>query len=102
MKLFISDLPFTLTEAELRLVLENFGAVSSLMLAVNRQDGKSRGFAFAEMEEDVPGTLLERLNSVDFSGKKMYAALAVDKEAYRPRVLGKKKRKRIHKMMYNS
>lgn len=101
MKLFISNLPFTLTETELRLVLENFGGVVSLMLAINRQDGKSRGFAFAEMQEYIPSTLISQLNTVSFNGKKMYAAEAVDKEQYQRPVLERRKRKRINKMMVN-
>jgi RNA recognition motif-containing protein len=99
MKIFISNLPFTFSEVDLAVLLEYYGKVGSLNLARNPQDGKSRGFAFVEMESPDPEALIKVVNSIRLFGKLIYAAEAVDKSLYRPPVAPfKKKRRRINKM----
>jgi RNA recognition motif-containing protein len=48
-KLFIANLPWSLTEAELRHLFEESGEVLSVRIPTRREDGKSRGFGFIEM-----------------------------------------------------
>jgi RNA recognition motif-containing protein len=50
-KLYVGNLPFTVTEAELRTLFEKHGAVERISLITDRESGRPRGFAFVEMAE---------------------------------------------------
>jgi RNA recognition motif-containing protein len=50
-KIYIGNLPFTTTEAELRAVFERHGSVDSVSVITDRETGQPRGFAFVEMAE---------------------------------------------------
>lgn len=49
MRIYASNLPFRLTEEELRQMFTEFGTVSSCQLIMDKKSGKSKGFAFIEM-----------------------------------------------------
>ncbi len=50
-KLYVGNLPFSATEAELRDVFGRHGSVRSVNVITDRETGRPRGFAFVEMEE---------------------------------------------------
>lgn len=50
-KLYVGNLPFSATEAELRELFEAHGAVESVSVITDRETGRARGFAFVEFEE---------------------------------------------------
>jgi RNA recognition motif-containing protein len=50
-KLYVGNLPFTTTEAELRTLFEQYGAVDRVSVITDRETGRPRGFAFVEMSE---------------------------------------------------
>ena len=47
-RLFIGNLPYTATEADLREHLSSVGAPTSVVLPVDRETGRPRGFAFVD------------------------------------------------------
>lgn len=49
MKLFVAGLPYDMDDAELEEFFEKFGAVVSAKISLDKETGKSRGFAFVEM-----------------------------------------------------
>ncbi|MDX2017465.1 MAG: RNA-binding protein [Planctomycetota bacterium] len=49
MKLYVGNLSFKTTEAELRALFEEFGEVTSASLVMDRETGRPRGFGFVEM-----------------------------------------------------
>lgn len=49
MRIYASNLPFRLTEEELRLLFTEFGTIASCQLIQDKKTGKSKGFAFLEM-----------------------------------------------------
>lgn len=53
-KLYVGNLPFTITEAELRSLFEPHGAIDRVSVIMDRETGRPRGFAFVEMA-DVAG-----------------------------------------------
>lgn len=53
MKLYVGNLPYTMTEDELRGVFEAHGTVSSANLITDRETGRPRGFGFVEMPDDA-------------------------------------------------
>jgi RNA recognition motif-containing protein len=50
--LFVGNMNFQTTEAEIRDMFAPFGAVTRVHLAMDRETGRARGFAFVEMPND--------------------------------------------------
>ena len=51
MNIYIGNLNYRVKEADLQQVIEEYGAVESVKIIKDRETGKSKGFAFIEMEE---------------------------------------------------
>ncbi len=51
-KLYVGNLSFDCAEAELRQLFEQHGSVSSVQIIMDRDTGRSKGFAFVEMASD--------------------------------------------------
>ena len=51
-KLFVGNLPFSITEDEVRGIFQEFGDVQGVTIPTDRDTGKPRGFAFVEMTQD--------------------------------------------------
>lgn len=72
MKLLIRNLPRTTTEAELRALFAEHGAVQSCTLVIDKETGGSKGFGFVEMPK--PGeakAAIKLLNGLDIAGSKI-------------------------------
>lgn len=50
--LFVGNLNFQTSEADLRAAFEPFGQVTRVHMAMDRETGRARGFAFIEMPND--------------------------------------------------
>src|SRR5277367_6533169 len=50
--LFVGNLSFQTTEADLRALFEPFGQVDRVHMAMDRETGRARGFGFVEMSND--------------------------------------------------
>ena len=80
MNIYVGNLNYQVDEYQLGEVMKDFGTVNSVKLIIDRETGRSRGFAFVEMENDAEATrAIEELNGAEFEGITM-----VIKEA-RPR-----------------
>ena len=53
---FVGNMSFQTTEAELRALFEPFGQVTRVHIAMDRETGRARGFAFVEMPNDAEAT----------------------------------------------
>lgn len=70
MKLFVAGLPYDLDDDELVEIFEKFGAINSAKVAIDKETGKSRGFAFVDMANDEEAKeAIEHLNDISL-GKK--------------------------------
>ena len=49
---FVGNLNFETTEADLRALFESFGEVQGISVINDRETGRPRGFAFVEMPDD--------------------------------------------------
>jgi cold-inducible RNA-binding protein len=49
MRIFVANLAFTTTEAELERLFEPYGIVNRTQIITDRETGRSRGFGFVEM-----------------------------------------------------
>ena len=52
MKLFVGNLPFSVSEDQLKEIFEKYGEIKSLKLITDRETGRSRGFGFVTFKED--------------------------------------------------
>jgi cold-inducible RNA-binding protein len=50
--LFVGNLSFQTTESDLRTLFEPFGQITRIHIAMDRETGRARGFAFVEMTND--------------------------------------------------
>ena len=70
--LFVGNLNFQTTEAELRALFEPFGQVSRVHIAKDRETGRARGFAFVEMPNDEEASkAMAELDGRDVGGRKL-------------------------------
>ena len=75
--LFVSNFPFTTTEDELRATFEAIGAIQSVRIILDRDTGRSRGFAFIEFADaQALDVAIEQLNETEFRGRRLVVSKA--------------------------
>lgn len=81
MKLFVAGLPYDMDDAELEEFFEKFGTVTSVKVAMDRETGKSKGFAFVEMPNSTEAKeAIEGLNDLPIGRKTLVVKEAEDKQ----------------------
>ena len=71
-KLYVGNLSFNTTDAELKTMFESAGSVASANVIADRMTGRSRGFGFVEMSsDDEAKKAVEMLNGKDIDGRKI-------------------------------
>jgi len=83
-KIYVGNLPFTATDAEIRTLFSQHGTVESVSLPVDRETGRPRGFGFVEMSQSDASRAIQNLNGVDMGGR----PLKVNEAQDRPRTGG--------------
>jgi RNA recognition motif-containing protein len=69
-KLYVGNLSFSNTEADLKALFERHGAVESVNVIMDRETGRPRGFAFVEMSEgSAAQDAIRALDGTDFGGR---------------------------------
>jgi RNA recognition motif-containing protein len=69
-KLYVGNLGFSVTKAELEGLLSAFGAVRSAEVIMDRDTGRSKGFAFVEMSNDQEAAAaITGLNGKEHDGR---------------------------------
>ncbi len=70
MNIYVGNLPFTVSEDEVRQAFAAYGTVSSVAIIKDRETGQSRGFAFVEMPNNEEGTnAINSLNGKPLKGR---------------------------------
>jgi cold-inducible RNA-binding protein len=68
--IFVGNLDFNATEEAVRSLFERYGAVNSARIMTDRDTGRSRGFAFVEMEnESEADQAIQALNGYTLDGR---------------------------------
>lgn len=69
-KLYVGNLPFDITEEDLRNVLSEHGPVNDIAVIMDKITGRARGFAFATMNtEEAAKAAIVALNGKDWKGR---------------------------------
>ena len=70
MNIYVGNLSFNASEADLRSAFEQYGAVSTASVVMDKMSGQSRGFGFVEMPNNAEATkAIEALNGADLCGR---------------------------------
>lgn len=70
MNIYVGNLPYSVNDQSLRSLFEQFGTVSSVKIVMDQISGKSKGFAFVDMNDESEGlAAIEALNGKEFEGR---------------------------------
>jgi RNA recognition motif-containing protein len=78
-KIYVGNLPFTATDAEIRTLFSAHGTVESVTLPVDRDTGRPRGFGFVEMNGPDASRAIQNLNGTDMGGRPLKVNEAQDR-----------------------
>ncbi|MGZ5907962.1 MAG: RNA recognition motif domain-containing protein, partial [Reyranella sp.] len=77
----MGNLPYSVTSERLQEAFSQFGTVSSSKVIVDRETGRSRGFAFLEMETDDQGAAaMQAMNGALLDGRSIAVREAVERQ----------------------
>lgn len=80
-RLFIGNLPYAASEAELREHLSSVGEPAQIVLPVDRETGRPRGFAFVDYaERTIAEEAIRRFNQQPFKGRPLAVSEARPRE----------------------
>ena len=89
MNIYVGQLPYSVTEEELREMFLQFGEVASLKLIMDRYSGQSKGFGFVEMPNNAEADqAIKGLNKSMLKGREIKVNQSEErrkKKAYRGR-----------------
>ena len=72
MNIYVGNLAYNATDEELRSAFEAFGQVTSVKIVRDRDTGRSRGFAFVEMEDgEGAQNAVAEMNGKDLKGRNL-------------------------------
>jgi cold-inducible RNA-binding protein len=81
-RLFVGNMPYGATEADLRAHFSQVGQPSQVVLPVDRETGRPRGFAFVEFaDRAVAEQAISRFNQQPFMGRPLSVSEARPREA---------------------
>ena len=82
MDIYVGNLPYSATDADLQELFSTHGTVSSARVVMDKFSGQSRGFGFVEMPNRAEAdTAIRSLNGADMMGR----ALRVNESQPKPR-----------------
>jgi cold-inducible RNA-binding protein len=80
-RLFIGNLPYSATSAQLEELFSQVGKVASLNLITDKFSGQSKGFAFVDMETDEESDeAIKKFNNYELDGRKIVVNVAKPRE----------------------
>lgn len=70
--IFVSSLPFSTKDPELKSLFEQYGEVTSAKIITDRESGRSKGFGFVEMSDDESANkAIAALNESTLGGRQI-------------------------------
>ena len=82
-KLYVGNLHFSISEDKLKEMFTEAGEVVSVTIIKDRDSGRSKGFAFVEMSNQVEvEEAVRRYNEFEISGRSLKVSIARPQEKY--------------------
>ncbi|MFA5750350.1 MAG: RNA-binding protein [Candidatus Shapirobacteria bacterium] len=79
-KLFVGNLPFSMTDQNMTDIFAAYGAVTSANIVMDKFSGRSKGFGFVEFENDEDAIkAMEALNESEQMGRNIAVKEALAK-----------------------
>ncbi len=89
MNIYVSNLNYSVSSEQLQQLFEGFGEVTSAKIILDKDSGRSRGFGFVEMPNEVEAnTAIEKINQTEHVGKVLNVTEARPKAKGLGRTLG--------------
>jgi len=80
-KIYVGNLPYSVTDSILESNFSEFGGVSSAKVMMDRESGRSKGFGFVEMASaEVAQAAIKGLNGMSVDGRSITVNLARPRE----------------------
>lgn len=77
MNIYISNLSYGVSDADLKDLFAEYGEISSAKVIMDRETGRSRGFGFVEMPDDtLAQKAIDELNEAEYDGKVIRVTVA--------------------------
>ncbi len=81
-KIYVGNLPYSVTDSSLQSNFAEFGGVSSAKVMTDRETGRSKGFGFVEMASaEVAQAAIDALHGMSVDGRTIVVNLARPREA---------------------
>ena len=85
MKVYVGNLPFTVTEKELSELFSPFGEISEITLISDRFSGRSKGFGFVTFAgKEAAEKAIEEMNGKEVEGRELKVSEAKPMDQDRP------------------
>jgi RNA recognition motif-containing protein len=79
MNMYVSNLGFQVRDEELKSLFTEYGEVHSARVILDRESGRSKGFAFVEMPEEAGELAMKELDGRFVDGRTMSVSVAKPK-----------------------
>ncbi len=84
-KLYVGNLPWTLTNDSLKEMFTQFGEVTEAVIITDRMSGRSKGFGFVTFAtEEAAAAATQQMNEKEVEGRKIVVNVARPREERRP------------------
>ena len=83
MKIYVGNLPWSMSDEELEAAFAECGDVHSANVVMDRETGRSRGFGFVEMGREEAQAAIEALNDKEISGRRLRVSQAKERSRER-------------------
>ncbi len=86
MNIYVGNMPYSMSEEELKETFGAYGAVASARLVMDRETGRPKGFGFVEMNNaDEAKAAIAAINGNSFGGRELKVNEARPREERPPR-----------------
>lgn len=79
-KIYVGNLPFSVTEQDVRTLFETYGSVSEVKMIMDRETGRPRGFGFVRMDDPGASNAIAQLDRTDYEGRTINVSVAREKQ----------------------
>jgi len=72
MNIYVGNMPYSMTDADLNTAFSAYGTVSSARVVMDRDTGRAKGFGFVEMDSaDEANKAITAMNGTEQDGRKL-------------------------------
>jgi RNA recognition motif-containing protein len=82
-KLYVGNFPYSVDEAQLRSLFSTYGDITDLVLIMDRETGRPKGFGFITFASQQAAENALELNGRDLGGRPLKVNMAMEREGGR-------------------